>query len=419
MSRRTADPRRRDWTRDFDHADPAYNRDAPEIWADLRSRCPVVHSPRYGGMWIPFTHEDIREIAYDTTRFTSNNVVVSTVSSMIEAPVGPAPPITSDPPFHAKARRLLLPLFSPKRIAAMEGEVRAVCRECLDALGPVTAGSVIDGAGRYAQHVPLRVIAPMLGFSPKDHDRLLGFVHDLLEGFDDHPEEQRRCRDKLDEYIEAHVARHRRDPNGNLTSRLLAAEIDGEPLGDEHVVGSIVLIFLAGIDTTWSAIGSALWHLAKHPADRQRLIDEPGLMPSAVEELLRAYAPVTMARQVKRDCQFRGHVMKAGEWVLLPFPAANRDPAAFERADEVVLDREVNRHAAFGLGMHRCLGSNLARLELRVAIEELLDRFPAFELAPDREVEWSVGQVRGPRELPLRILSTSGSAGSQSKERAP
>ena len=111
--------------------------------------------------------------------------------------------------------------------------------------------------------------------------------------------------------------------------------------------------------------------------------------------------------------------MKAGEWVLLPFPAANRDPAAFERADEVVLDREVNRHAAFGLGMHRCLGSNLARLELRVAIEELLDRFPAFELAPDREVEWSVGQVRGPRELPLRILSTSGSAGSQSKERAP
>ncbi|MEM8930969.1 MAG: cytochrome P450 [Acidobacteriota bacterium] len=401
-----------DWARDFDHADPAYNRRAPEIWAELRSRCPVVHSRRYGGMWIPLTHEDVRSIAYDTDRFTSRNVVVANVSSAIAAPVGPAPPITSDPPFHAKARRLLLPHFSPKRIASMEHELRAVCRACLDDLGPLAVGSTIDAASDFACQIPLRVIAPMLGFESDTHGRLVGFVHDLLEGFDDDPAEQRRRRDELGEYVREHLADQRREPTSPLVTDLLTAEIDGAPLDDEHLVGTIILIFLAGIDTTWSAIGSALWHLAKHPADRRRLVAEPELMPQAVEELLRAYAPVTMARQVKRDCDFRGHAMKAGEWVLLPFPAANRDPAVFERADEVVLDREVNRHLAFGLGIHRCLGSNLARLELRVAVEEFLGRFPDFELASGRQVEWSIGQVRGPRALPLNILATGERAGS-------
>ena len=125
-------------------------------------------------------------------------------------------------------------------------------------------------------------------------------------------------------------------------------------------------------------------------------------MPTAVEELLRAYAPVTMARMVAKDSDFHGCPMKEHEWVLLPFPAANRDPELFEQADEVVLDRAENRHAAFGLGIHRCLGSNLARLEVRLAVEEFIGRFPDFELAGD--VRWSVGQIRGPRQLPVRIL---------------
>jgi hypothetical protein len=122
-----------------------------------------------------------------------------------------------------------------------------------------------------------------------------------------------------------------------------------------------------------------------------------------MEELLRAYAPVTMARLVKEDHDFEGCPMKAEEWVLLPFPAANRDPAAFDRADEVVIDREVNRHAAFGLGIHRCAGSNLARMELRVALEVWLERFETFSLADPDAVTWSGGQVRGPRTLPVTV----------------
>ena len=118
----------------------------------------------------------------------------------------------------------------------------------------------------------------------------------------------------------------------------------------------MALLLIAGIDTTWSAIGASLWHLAKTPADRERLVAEPALLPTAMEEFLRAYAPVTMARLVKEDMHWNGVDMKADDWVLLSFPAANRDPAQFDRADEVVIDREVNRHAAFGLGIHRCVG---------------------------------------------------------------
>ena len=168
--------------------------------------------------------------------------------------------------------------------------------------------------------------------------------------------------------------------------------------------GTIALLLIAGIDTTWSAIGASLWHLAKTPADRERLASEPALMPFAVEEFLRAYAPVTMARLVKDDFEFNGCPMKANEWVLLPFPAANRDPEVFENPDEVVIDRVENRHAAFGLGIHRCAGSNLARMEMQVAIEVWMDRFgDRFTLANPDAVTWSGGQVRGPRQLPIAL----------------
>ena len=163
---------------------------------------------------------------------------------------------------------------------------------------------------------------------------------------------------------------------------------------------------MAGIDTTWSAIGSSLWHLATHADDRRRLVNDPSLMTTAIEEFLRAYAPVTMARLVAQDHDFHACPMKKDEWVLLPFPAANLDPAEFPDADKVLIDRQENRHGAFGLGIHRCLGSNLARLELRVAVEEFLKRFPDFELAHGEEgVVWSVGQIRGPRALPVRVLT--------------
>ena len=396
-----------DWASDFNHADVAYNANAHAIWSQLRkSGCPVARSPRYGGMWAPITHDLVHEVAYDTDHFTSNGVIVSNARPGIAPPVGPAPPITSDPPFHQIARRLLLPPFSPKAIDPWEPDVRRLCTELLGRMGPVSAGeSVVDAAVQYAQSIPVSVIARMLGFPPEDEEVFRGFVHDVIEQVDLPAEERIANFQRLDRYLDEQIAEHVARPRDDLTSYLLDVELDGNKLAYEHVRGSIVLLLIAGIDTTWSAIGSSLWHLATNPADLERLATDPDVMIFAVEEFLRAYAPVTMARLVKDDYDFHGCPMKANDWVLLPFPAANRDPAFFDRADEFVIDRAQNRHAAFGLGIHRCIGSNLARLELRVALEEFVRRFPRFELAG--EVTWSTGQIRGPRVLPVRVLSAA------------
>jgi cytochrome P450 len=169
-------------------------------------------------------------------------------------------------------------------------------------------------------------------------------------------------------------------------------------------MGVCNLMLIAGIDTTWSAIGSSLWHLAQHPEHRRQLREQPDIWPMAIEELLRAYSPVTMARIVDHDTEFQGCPMHAGDRVLMSFPAANRDPRQFDNPDDVILDREHNRHVAFGAGIHRCAGSNLARLELRVALRTWMERIPEFELIDPDGVTWAGGQVRGPRRCMVRFL---------------
>jgi len=395
-----------DWATDFDHTDPEWVADPYPIWDELRARCPVAHSDRYGGTWLPVRHDDVAAVAYDTEHFTSRSVVVSEVRpgpDDLPAPIGLAPPITSDPPFHALARRLLLPAFAPKPIEALEPFTRELCVELLDA----TSGErQFDAAVDYAQHIPLRVIVRMLGFPQEDADLFRRFIRMVLEDVDQSAEERQAIVDEgeLDAYIDARIAEHLADPQDDLTTFLLEAELDGNKLDPDHVRGTMVLLMIAGIDTTWSAIGASLWHLAQNPADRRRLAAEPELMGTAVEEFLRAYAPVTMARLVATDFDFDGRQMKEGDWLLLPFPAANRDPEQFPDADKVLIDRAENRHSAFGLGIHRCIGSNLARMELRVALEEWMKRYPEFELVDPAEVTWSAGQVRGPRTVPVRIL---------------
>lgn len=396
-----------DWATDFDHTDPAYNENAHAIWDDLRQRCPVAHTERFGGTWLPTRYEDVSAIAYDTENYTSQGVIVSPHKPDAPRPWGGAPPITSDPPVHADARRLLLPPFAPKAIAAWEDTTRRLCRELATSL-PADADGVVDVARHYTQHIPVKVIAAMLGVPESDGELFRTFIYRVLEnpgaGRDLPPEET------LEYYLDQRIAEHVAEPRDDLITYLLNVELNGQKLSHEHVRGSVILLLIAGIDTTWSAIGSSLWHLATHPDDRRRLVTEPDLMPTAVEELLRAYAPVTMARIAATDHDLHGCPVSEGDWMLLPFPAANRDPDMFEHADQVILDRAKNRHAAFGLGIHRCLGSNLARLEVRVAIEEFLAAVPDFELGPGR-VRWSTGQVRGPRELPVRILSGSRNAG--------
>ena len=398
----TRRPRVSDWATDFDHTHPDYAAAATEIWDDLRTSCPVAHTERYGGAWLPTRHDDVSAIAHDTEHFSSQGIIVTEWRPEVPAPMGYAPPITSDPPFHAIARRLLLPFFNPKAIAAWEDTTRVLCRELLDEMladGPTTVDAAVD----YAQHIPVRVIADMLHLPREDGDKFRGFIHRILElagtgiGEIEYTE-------TLDYYLTQKITERRENPiEGDLITYLIDADIDGVPLLDEHIFGTIALLIIAGIDTTWSAIGASLWHLAQSPDDRRRWVDDPEVQPFAIEEFLRFYAPVTMARLVAEDTEVGGCPVQRGDWVLLPFPSANRDPDFFEQADEFVIDRQRNRHSAFGLGIHRCVGSNLARLELTVAIEEWMARIPDFTLADPEAVTWSTGQVRGPRSLPVDI----------------
>ena len=390
-----------DWATDFSHLEPEWAADPYPIQDDLRERCPVAHTERFGGGWLPTRYEDVAGIAYDTEHFSSRAIIMSNFRPPLSiAPIGGAPPISSDPPFHHDARKLLLPAFTKTAVAKQEGSTKAFCHSLIDAF---EGQDVVDAAYDYAQHIPMRVIADMLGFPQEDGPQFREFVENTLEGINLPPEERIARMTKLFDYLLAQVHDHLDNPREDLTTYLLNAELYGSKLDPSHVVGAMTLLLIAGIDTSWSAIGASLWHLARTPADRERLVADPRLLPTAMEEFLRAYAPVTMARLVKQDMNWRGVDMKAEDWILLSFPAANRDSAQFDRADEVVIDREVNRHAAFGLGIHRCLGSHLARMELRVALEVWLERIPEFSLADPSAVKWSAGQIRGPRTLPLRI----------------
>lgn len=399
-----------DWATDFDHADPEYNKNAPKIWEDLKaSGCPIAHTDRYGGAWLPLTYDMVHEISYDTQHFSSRSVVVgqmkpSEIPDAIPAPRGPVPPISSDPPFHDKARRLLLPIFAPKQIDPLNQVVRDFCNMQIDKMGDK---EYIDAGVEYAQDIPVMVISHLLGFPIEDADKFRVWIHSALEEIGESKEAREADQMALADYINKHIDERMENPGDDLISYLLNAEMDGEKLTRDHVFGTVTLALIAGIDTTWSALGSSIWHLAGNSVDRRRVVENPAMIPQAVEEFLRAYAPVTMARVVTEDVTFHGVEMKKEDWVLLPFPAANRDEAEFPHADKVDIDREVNRHSAFGLGIHRCIGSNLARLEINVAVEVFLERFPDFELNTAEEVTWSLGQVRGPRKLPVRILARS------------
>jgi cytochrome P450 len=390
-----------DWASDFSHLDPGWAADMYAIQDDLRPRCPIAHTGRFGGGWLPLRYDDVAAVAYDTDRFSSRSIIMGNFRPPRDvAPIGGSPPISSDPPFHHEARKLLLPAFTKTAVARQEQATRAACHALVDGLA---GRAVIDAAQDYAQHIPIRVIAAMLGFPPEDGPQFTQFVEDVLEGINSPAEQRIESITRLGEYLLAQVHDHLDNPRDDLTTYLLNAELGGAKLDPDVVTGVMSLLLIAGIDTTWSAIGASLWHLATHEADRQRLAADPGLVPVAMEEFLRAYAPVTMARLVRDDMTWRGADMKSDDWILLSFPAANRDPAQFDRADEVIIDREVNRHAAFGLGIHRCVGSHLARMELRIALEVWMERVPEFTLADPAGVRWSAGQIRGPRTLPLRI----------------
>ena len=389
-----------DWSGDYDifHAD--YITDPAPIWDDLRARCPIAHTERWGGSWLPTRYEDVRALARLVPELSSTEPLVVKPPPLPDGAYGGvvAPPISIDPPAHGPARRLILPAFSPQAVDRHEPFTRELAHRLIDSFaGRGRADAAVD----FAQQIPPRVIAHLLGVDEEQADTFVVWARGLLEQGLTEPEIRFEARRNILGFFTEQVAQHRAEPRDDFISGLLAGELDGQPVPDEHVVGTCFLLLVAGIDTTWSSIGSALWHLASTPSDRKRLVGEPELIPTAVEELLRAYSPVTMGRVVTEEVVFGGVKLQPGDRVLMNFPGANRDPEAFADADQVIIDRRHNRHIAFGVGIHRCAGSNLARMEMNVALSVFLERIPEFSLEDPAAVTWAGGQVRGPRRLPI------------------
>lgn len=389
-----------DWATDWDHHGEQWVQDPYPIWSDLRDRCPVAHTDRYNeGVWLPLHHADVADIAHDTTTFSNGHDGMTAGGTSSRDSM---PPISTDPPDHQGIRRAILPFFAPKRMALWAPAIQSHCEELAS---DIASRGEADAAVDYAQHIPVGAIATILGVDQSDGDIFRVWIRNFSELGDLDPELRNRTNGEITEYLLAKIAQRRSKPGDDLISHLTQVEVDGDALDDDTIRRISVLQLLAGIDTTWSAIGASLWHLATHPVDRRRLVEDPSMIPTAIEEFLRAYAPVFVVRRVTQPASIRGVDVSPGDSVLLSFPIACRDPEVFDDPDRVIIDREKNRHAAFGLGIHRCLGSNLARLEIEIALRTWLRHIPEFELRPNAEVVWSDGQIRGPRVVPITIGS--------------
>ena len=391
-----------DVTTDYDMFDADYLRDPFTAWAEMRDRCPIAHTDRYGGSWLPTKYDDLQAMAKMVPELSSKSpIVIDMPEALVKDDAtgyNAAAPISADPPEQHWTRRALLPHFTPKGIAAETEYTERLCHELID--GFIDNGGC-DAAVDYAQQIPPRVIAKKLGVDDSMVDDFIEWVRGVLELGLQQPELRAKYRDIIRSFFAAEVADRRANPKDDLITALCQTEHEGGFLPDEVVIGMCNLQLVAGIDTTWSSIGSALWHLAGHDDDRRRLAAEPDLWYTAVEELLRFYAPVTMARNAAEDVEYGGVEFKKGDKILMNFPGANHDPDHFENAHEVQLDRQRNRHVAFGIGIHRCAGSNLARMEMEVALKTWMERIPEFTLSDPDAVTWAGGQVRGPRILPV------------------
>lgn len=386
-----------DWVSDWDWLDDRWGSGAIEIWNSIRERCPVATSDRYGRQLMPVTMDAVAQVALDTGQFSSMvNLLRPT------EPRDPAPPITSDPPDHRAHRRLLLPAFNPKQIEQMEGEMRRFCRALIALLDTADAA---DAAEQYGQHIPVHGICEIVGIPESDGDLFRNWIYrKFQQAHDDSVREQ--VTHEMNTYIDAFLQDRLEHPRDDVGTLIAHAEIDGAPADWVLKSGYLRLMIIAGIDTTWSAIAAGLWHFGQHPEQVARLIaadDADLLWQTAVEEVLRYYAPVVVSRKAVQNTTLAGCPVHQGDQVLLTFPAANHDPAAFDQPDVFDIGRAQNRHVAFGLGIHRCLGAPLARLELTVALQEWLRAFPTYTLDPDATTTWANGPVRGPRNVPVRL----------------
>ncbi len=340
---------------------------------------PFLRSSHGRGFWV-FTDGDvIREGLQRPDLFSSSSVDLQ----------DPDPPYLwipemLDPPVHTKWRQLLSPRFAPKPMADLEPRVRARCVELIEA---VAGRGRCDFLKDFAYRYPTTIFMELMGLPLDGLEQFLAWEDDILHnpGVDDGTRALKAMME-VQAYFSEILDARRKNPEDDLVTESLSWRINGEPIPEPDLLAWCLLMFMAGLDTVAIQLSYSFWHLATHDADRTRVVNEPAIIPSAVEELLRAYSFVPTQRKVTQDSEFHGCPVKTGDMVMFPIPVACRDPHLFSNPHDVILDREPNNHFAFGAGPHRCLGSHLARRELRVALEEWHTRIPDYRLDESVEV---------------------------------
>ena len=388
----------------FDHADPAISSELFDWGSRLQHDSPIARSDAHGGFWIASRHKDILAICRDTQTFICSQRITLPPQ---KSPV-PVIPLESDAPNHTFYRSVLTPFLTAKAVREHEERIRTIVADALEAI--IERGSG-DAVRDFAALVPARSMAMIFGFTDEDAYRFeQGFsalVHAAGSG---DVARQMKAVDDFRSFLMEKLTAGRANPAGtDLVSAILRHEVGGRRYTEDECLGLMWSAAGGAIDTTKHAIGHAVREIGSNPLIRQTLIGNPGLVPAAVEESLRMNAPAFMdARYVAKDVSLGGADMKTGDRVLLVYGWANRDEAAFPSPLEMRLDRPPNRHLTFGHGIHQCAGLHLARLELKIAIEELLARIPGYELAdPDARPVLHGGMMWGYDRLPIRAAQKS------------
>jgi cytochrome P450 len=383
---------------DFDPLAPETLTSPHDLYKDMRQRCPVAHSDRWNGFWTLTKYEDVASVLADSKTFiTSVQNVVPKV-----AYTGRRPPLHLDPPDHTPYRNALNPLFRPTLMTEWEPRVRKYARELL---APLIARGHGDICEEFSYRLPIFVLAEFFNVPVNEANQIREVgakFNRALQNADDETVKQQSL--MLYDFARSIVARRKAepmDPMRDPTSALLATRVNGEPLPDEMIVGTIRQLLVVGIIAPTVVIGSIVVHLAEHIDLQNQLRANPKLIPAALEELLRLYSPYRgFARTATRDVEIRGRKINKGEPIALLFTSANRDEEVFPNADQFDIDRP-NKHMAFGRGPHQCAGAPLARVELRIALEEILAQTKGFTVAgPIQMTRWP---EFGPISVPIKI----------------
>lgn len=375
-----------------------------EIFTEMRKSCPVAHSVEHGGYYALSRYRDVYDAAHKPELFSSFPVTIPPFGNPT-----PMIPIEADPPMHRKYRTLVGAQFSPRSVEALEPYMREMVRGIIDGL---VGKSEADLAKEVAVALPLRAILELyLGVPEKDWEMLKNeFIYMLQPDPDatDEENQERSMQAGLNctmYFAEMLEERRTQGYGSDLISHLDQAELEGERLTDDEIFGFCLVLVPAGFDTTASVLSRLLLMFAEKPEVRDQLeqvIDDPDKLDLAIEELIRFMPPQPgVARNVTEACEFAGQELAEGDRLLLLWPSANRDPEEFPNPDELVLDRQPNRHLGFGSGIHRCLGSHLARLELKILLQEFLHRVPRYDVAPGKEAVWHTGNTWGVKTVPV------------------